>query len=113
MRGSVRQDAARAELTERLRSNLSKSVVDRFIGGTHTQRFSDNLLPGFNQEQIAALSSQLAAGGGGELRSTRTGKRRAHAPYSSAAMAINAFGRWLGHEPLLAVRELSGFVAPL
>src|SRR5207248_1002664 len=42
-----------------------------------------------------------------------SGNRRAHAPYSSAALAANAFGRWLGDESDLSVAGLGGFDAPL
>jgi len=74
---------------------------------------ADNMLPGLTQAQIAALRAQLALGAGGELRPTKTGKRPAHAPYSSAALALNAFGRWLGAEPQLRVAGLGGFAEPL
>lgn len=50
----------------------------------------------------------------GELEPSRTGKRPAHAPYSSAALAVNAFGRWLGAEEYLRVAGLlGGFSEPL
>jgi hypothetical protein len=96
-------------LSEQLRESLDPAVVDRFVGDTHTQRFADNLLPTFSQEQIATLRKQLAAGGGRELDPRASGKRRAHAPYSSAALAVNAFGRWLGSEGSLRICGLGGF----
>jgi hypothetical protein len=104
---------AQHQLGERLRTMLMPEVVDRFVGGTHTQRFADNLLPTFTQHQISTLRAQLADGSGGELVATRTGKRPAHAPYSSAALAVNAFGAWLGSESLLTIAGLSGFDRPL
>ncbi len=59
------------------------------------------------------MRSQLAAGAGRELEPTRTGKRRAHAAYSSAALAANAFAPWLGHERDLTIAGLGGFDQPL
>jgi hypothetical protein len=100
-------------ISDRLRASLPDGITDRFIGGTHTQRFADNLLPGLSQSQIATLRAQLALGSGGELRPTATGRRPAHAPYSSSALAVNAFGRWLGNESELRLAELGGFTEPL
>lgn len=67
------------------------------------------MLPTFPAWQVDELSTQLRAGGGGELTPNASGKRRAHAAYSSAALAFNAFGRWLGSESRLAVAGLRGF----
>ena len=92
---------------------LSPVSAQSLIGGTHVRRFEDNLLPGFSLGQVAVLRTQLAGGAGGELKPTRTGKRPAHAPYSSAILAINAFGRWLGSEEHLQVAGLGGFEGPL
>jgi len=88
-------------------------LASGFIGGTHTRRLADNLVSGLTQAQIAALRAQLGGGAGGELRPTKTGKRPAHAPYSSAVLAMNAFGRWLGFEEQLRIGGLAGFSAPL
>jgi hypothetical protein len=104
---------AQAALTAALKATLDPATVVRFLGATHTRRFADNLLPGLSQSQIAALRAQLALGAGGELWPTKTGKRPAHAPYSSAALALNAFGRWLGAEQKLQVGSLGGFAEPL
>lgn len=112
MSDDARQRAWTA-LSTRLRDQLSPAVVDRFVGGTHTQRFADNLLPGFTAGQAEAVRLQLARGAGGELAPTPTGKRRAHAPYSSAALAANAFGRWMGSEPQLQIAAIGGFDQPL
>ena len=106
---SLIQRQAQELLSERLRQLLDPAIVDLFIGGTHTRRFADNLLPNLTQGQIATLREQLAAGSGGELRPTKNGKRPAHAPYSSAALAVNAFGRWLGSEGALRICDLGGF----
>ena len=97
-------------LTAALKATLDPATVERFVGGTHTRRFADNVLPGFTQAQAAQLHDQLALGAGGELKPTKTGKRPAHAPYSSATLALNAFGRWLGAEHELRVAGLSGFI---
>ncbi|HEY5196499.1 MAG TPA: hypothetical protein VIJ51_05680 [Solirubrobacteraceae bacterium] len=88
-------------------------MADRFVGATHTRRFADNLVAGLTQAQIATLQAQLAGGAGGELTPTKNGKRPANAPYSSAALAANAFGRWLGFEEQLSIAGLAGFSAPL
>jgi Restriction Endonuclease associating with ARP len=88
-------------------------VTEYFVGGTHARRLADNLLPGLSQRQLAVLRAQLMLGAGGELRVTRNGKRPAHAPYSSAALAVSAFGRWLGFEADLRVAGLGGFAEPL
>jgi hypothetical protein len=62
---------------------------------------------------VHAVREQLARGAGNELTPTLSGKRRAHAPYSSAALAANAFGRWIGSEPALQVAGIRGFDPPL
>lgn len=107
------QEAAQAALSTRLRELLPAETTDRFIGSTHTRRFADNLLPSFSAEQVETLRRQLARGAGDELGATASGKRRAHAPYSSAALAANAFGGWLGAEHQLRIAGLSGFESPL
>jgi hypothetical protein len=107
------QQTAQRAITQRLGDLLPGPVVERFVGGTHTRRFTDNLLPSFSAEQVDVLRAQLARGAGGELKPTRSGKRRAHAPYSSAALAMNAFGGWLGEEHKLRIAGLGGFDTPL
>lgn len=84
-----------------------------FVGGTHTLQFARNLVPGLTDEQVEAVRTQLKAGAGNELTPTDTGKRRAHAPYSSAALAASTFGRWVGFESELRIAGLGGFSAPL
>jgi hypothetical protein len=107
------EQRAKVALSDALKAALNADVGDLLIGGTHTRRFSDNLLRGFSQQQIAALRSELEAGAGGELRATRTGKRPAHAPYSSATLAINAFGGWLGRESDFESQALAGLRSAL
>jgi hypothetical protein len=106
---SATQRLAWTALSDRLKELVSAEVVAEFVGGTHTRRFADNLLSGLSQAQIETLRDQLARGSGNELRATKTGKRPAHAPYSSAALAANAFGRRLGSEAQLRVSGLRGF----
>jgi hypothetical protein len=60
-----------------------------------------------------ALREQILAGAGGELRPSKSGRRHAHAPYSSAALAANVFGRWLGSEQHLRIAGLARFSEPL
>jgi hypothetical protein len=103
------QQTAQAALSIRLRELLPPETTERFIGGTHTCRFADNLLPSFSAEQVETLCGQLARGAGEELAATASGKRRAHAPYSSAALAANAFGGWIGAEHQLQIAGLGGF----
>jgi hypothetical protein len=100
-------------LTEGLRPTLPADVAEGFVGGTHTAEFADNLVPALRPDQRDRLQAQLAAGSGGELLPTRTGKVKAHAPYSSATLAINAFGPWLDREDELRVAGLGGFTEPL
>jgi len=107
------RDRAWNALSARLRDTLELSIADLFVGGTHTRRFEDNLLPGLTISQIRTIRSRLEQGDGRELEPTPTGKRRAHAPYSSAALAANAFGRWIGAEPALEIAQLRGFDPPL
>ncbi len=103
------QQMAQTALSRRLRELLPAETTGLFVGGTHTRRFADNLLPSFSAEQVATLRAQLARGAGDELAATASGKRRAHAPYSSAALAASAFGGWLGAEHQLRVAGLGGF----
>jgi len=97
------------QLVDRVKAAVGADVAAHFPGGSHTRRFADNLLASFPAWQVDELKGQLAAGGGSELTPSENDKRRAHAPYSSAALAFNAFGRWLGDEPQLSVAGLAGF----
>ena len=107
------KDRAWHALSARLVEALSPVAKAALVGGTHVRRFEDNLVPGFAVEQVSRLRAQLAAGAGSELTPTATLKRPAHAAYSSAALAINAFGRWLGSEEHLRIIGLGGFEPPL
>ncbi len=104
---------AKTVLTDRLKQSVGAELVATFVGGTHTRRFADNLLPSFSAWQVHRLADQVRAGSGGELTARKSGKRTGHAPYSSAALAVNAFGRWMDSEPQLPVAGLSGFQGPL
>ena len=107
------QRAAQVAIAARLCSLLPADVLDRFVGGTHTQRFEDNLLSSFSVDRVRSLRTQLDGGAGGELRPTSSGKRPAHAPYSSATLAVNAFGGWLGHETELKIAGLADFATAI
>lgn len=76
----------------------------------YAEAFEDNLVASLAQEQIEELRAQLAAGGGHELDprddETRPG---AHAAHSSAALAFNSFGVWLGREEELVIDGVAGF----
>lgn len=104
-----RKDRAWEQLSERLRELSPDTASRQWIGGTHVRRLADNLVPGMPVGHLHRLRSQLARGAGGELNTTASGKRRAHAPYSSAVFALNLFGRWLDHEHQLTVCGLGGF----
>lgn len=107
------QQRAWKALTAALVDTMPEDLAATMVGGTHTRRLSDNLLPGLSQAQVRAIRTQLAGGDGGELTPTATGKRKAHAPYSSSALAANAFGRWIGHEPELTLAGMGNFDRPL
>lgn len=101
-------------MTARLVEQLSPDRVAALVGGTHTETLRDNVVPTVTDEQLELLRSQLAEGDGGELTARpKSGKTTAHAPYSSAALALNAFGGWLGHEQQLTVAGLGGWTEPL
>lgn len=106
---SETQRAAQTALARRLHALLPTGVSDQLVGGTHTRRFADNLLPTLSSERVQLLRRQLEGGAGGELTPTASGKRRAHAPYSSAALAVSALGGWVGAEHELRVAGLGGF----
>jgi hypothetical protein len=103
------QEVAQAALSARLREPLPAETTRQFIGDTHTRRFAANLLASFSTEQVRNLRAQLARGAGDELAETASGKGRAHAPYSSAGLAANAFGGWIGAEHQLRIAGLGGF----
>ena len=106
---SPSQERAWTALTSLLRQ-VSPSLDDeRWMGGSHVRRLADNALPSLPLGHLERLRAQLELGAGGELAPTRTGKRRAHAPYSSAAFALNLFGRWLDDEERLIVCGLGDF----
>ena len=100
---------AQRALVERLQGTLSPAAAEHLIDGTHTRRLADNLLSGFSTGQIAKLREQLGQGSGNELRLWPSGKRTAHAAYSSAALALNTFGRWLEQPASLHICGLDDF----
>lgn len=106
---SAGQERAWTALTSRLREVSATVDEEHWIRGTHVRRLADNALPGLPLGHLGRLRTQLELGAGGELTPSRTGKRRAHAPYSSAAFALNIFGRWLDDEQRLTVCGLRGF----
>src|SRR5919202_508501 len=106
------QERAWAALTLRLRE-VSATGDEHWIGSSHVRRLSDNALPGLPLGHLERLRAHLLLGAGGELTPTPTGKRRAHAPYSSAAFALNLFGRWLDDEEHLTLCDLRGFAREL
>ncbi len=106
---SPSQERAWTALTSRLREASAILEENYWIGGAHVRRLADNVLPGLPLGHLERLRAQLELGAGGELTPTRTGKRRAHAAYSSSAFALNLFGRWLDDEERLSVCGLRAF----
>ncbi len=110
---SQTQSLAWRNLSDRLRATLPEERRKAFVGGTHTAAFPDNVVKTVTPEQLRVLQAQLARANGGELRPNKNGKCKAHAPYSSAALALNAFGGWLGRERMLSVAGHGGWTEPL
>ena len=96
-------------LVDRLRA-LLPDMRARAMVGDRTDLFEDNLLSGLAPWQAAVLRAQLEQGDGGELQVSPAGQLPdAHAPHSSATLAFNAFGRWLGSEEDLRLSGIGGF----
>lgn len=95
------------------RQLLPQDRVDAFVADSHTATLRDNLIPTVSPAQEAALAPQLAGGSGGELRADALGRVDAHAPYSSSALAFNAFGAFYGREQHLNIAGFAGWTAPL
>ena len=104
---------AKESLAAALVRGLDEPVRKRMITPFHTQRLQDNLVPYLTIEQATVLRRQLATGDGGELRADAAGVRNAHAAHSSAALALNAFGPWLGREASMQVAGVAGFTGTL
>jgi len=99
-----------ASLSEALPPDRAALVDD----SGRTKRFEDNLVEALTVDQIEELREQLAAGSGSELKFGIDGSRPdAHAANSSAALAFNSFGLWLGREQDLVICGLSGFTERL
>ncbi len=79
------------------------------------ERFEDNLVPSLSADQIGKLRAQRVSGDGDELDFGPAGERPdAHAAHSSAALACNAFGIWIGREQQPTFNGLGGgLAAPL
>jgi len=103
------RDRAIGALTRRLRELLSKERAAA-MKGHHVAAFEDNLVSTLETWQIRELRRQLQAGDGKELEPRADGgPPDAHAAHSSAALAFNAFGGWLGAEDRLTVAGVRGF----
>jgi hypothetical protein len=84
------------------------SLAERILGVLPTTCF--RAYPSDRSRRCAGSSSTEP---GESCASAKSGKRPAHAPYSSAAFAINAFGSWLDREAELRVAGLGSFSKPL
>jgi hypothetical protein len=80
----------------------------------HVAAFEENLVGTLRPDQIAELRAQLARGDGRELEPGPNGEAPdAHSVRSSAVLAFNAFGPWLGDEEHMMVDGIGGFDQPL
>jgi hypothetical protein len=101
-------------LTQRLKEVLPTGRAALIDDKGRTERFEDNLLPSLSTDQIRELRRQLMTGDGHELDYGKNGERPdAHAANSSAALACNAFGIWIGREHALRIDGIGGFSEPL
>jgi hypothetical protein len=104
------KDLARRALIDRLRSLLTPERAALIDDSGRTDLFADNLLPSLSPEQIAELKEHLTTGDGRELDFGEAGQRPdGHAAHSSATLAFNAFGPWLGRERQLVIDGVGGF----
>lgn len=105
---------AREALIARLKATLSPERAALIDETGRTLSFEDNLIPSLSPQQVTALREQLGGGDGRELDVGANGERPdAHAAHSSAALACNAFGPWIGHEHQLVLDGVGGFTEPL
>lgn len=113
-RGATVSESAKTRACEalqrRLREILPRERAELIDDSGRTETFEDNLVEGFEPWQISELRAHLKRGDGGELKYGPGGERPdAHAVHSSAMLAFNAFGRWLGSEDQLAIDGVTGF----
>jgi hypothetical protein len=96
---------------------LRKRLV-AVLGGTgkrldaegRTSHFEENVVASIEAQQVKRLRHQLESGDGGELKTGPRGARpKFNSAHSSSALALNAFGAWLGREDSL---NLCGLEAP-
>jgi hypothetical protein len=100
-------------LAVRLRNALAQDRA-ALMTTTHIAEFRDNLVESLLPEQITALERQLKHGDGRELDPGPNGEPPdACSIRSSAVLALNAFGRWLGDEKHMSIAGISGFDQPL
>lgn len=104
------REALIARLGELLRADRAALIDDT----GRTERFEDNLVASLSAAQIVELRRQLAEGDGHELDVGKGGRRPdGHAAHSSAALAFNAFGPWLGRESDLVIDQVGAFTERL
>ena len=108
-----RSAAGRATLAlaQRLAESSPEATLDE---SARTETLSQNLLATLSPRQRELAAEQLDQGDGGELK-PRTNKHGvthrpgAHSAFSSAALAINAFGVWLDQPGALELAGVRGF----
>ncbi|MEJ7783468.1 MAG: hypothetical protein WKF96_01610 [Solirubrobacteraceae bacterium] len=105
---------ARRALIARLTERLDPERAALMDGSGRTATFEDNLVASLSAEQVATLRAQLSTGDGNELTPGKDGQRPdAHAAHSSAALACNAFGAWIGREEQLVIDGIDRFTEQL
>jgi hypothetical protein len=107
-RHALLRRAARRFYENRVKPGLKRGLLDvrpraTFGAQDYVVDVADSLLPGLSVRDIAG---EFSAGAGGELR----GKMRA--PWSSSALAVNAFLPWRLRREAVPVLELGPFAPP-
>ena len=102
------QTRAQLALAKTLAATLPDGALD---ATSRTEVLSENLVEGITDEQRATAIAQIAQGDGGELLERGGARPKLHSAYSSAALAVNSFAVWLGHERELMLAGVDGFEA--
>ena len=108
--GSGERAAAQDALVEALSAVVGPAAV---APDGRVARLEQNLVPDIGPLRLAAVRRQLAAGGGGELQSGNGLPPKLYSAFSSTALTVNSFGRWLWEEDGLELAGVSGFNQPL
>jgi hypothetical protein len=99
------QTRAQHELARTLAATLPDGTLD---AASRTEALSENLVDGITDEQLATAVAQIAQGDGGELLERDRARPKLHSAYSSAALAVNSFVVWFGHERDMVLAGVDG-----